>query len=478
MGIPTQHQFHSSAFNTTLTSAIMPLAAALKHFSAAGTPAVALGPLARMDWGEMLGIISGTLMVNVLIAYILRRRRHPDGQLELWHHYLLKAGRGPIFLIVWAVGLYLAIGSLLAKSCSATVWADIQLIGNKVLAIVVFMAIFWLFVRITRVLDMWMTTWVDNNRNRMAALLLPIIGKTFRILLPVLAVFLGLPLLNLPPEYAGIAAKVSSILLIIATGILCVQMVIGGEQFILMKYNIHATDNLHARKIYTQVHIIGRTLYFIIAVFVIASILILFREVRQFGTSILASAGVVGIIVGFAAQKTIANLFAGFQLAMAQPIRLDDVVIVEGEWGNIEEITLTYVVVKIWDQRRLVVPLSYFIDHPFQNWTRSTSQLMGTVLVWVDYSLPLDAARTALGEIIEKHPLWDKRFWNLQVTDTTEQAMQIRVLATSVDSSKLWNLRCDIREKFIAFIQKNYPHSLPRFRTEISDLNSRIPLPP
>lgn len=312
----------------------------------------------------------------------------------------------------------------------------------------------------------------------MAALLLPIIGKTFRILLPVLAVFLGLPLLNLPPEYAGIAAKVSSILLIIATGILCVQMVIGGEQFILMKYNIHATDNLHARKIYTQVHIIGRTLYFIIAVFVIASILILFREVRQFGTSILASAGVVGIIVGFAAQKTIANLFAGFQLAMAQPIRLDDVVIVEGEWGNIEEITLTYVVVKIWDQRRLVVPLSYFIDHPFQNWTRSTSQLMGTVLVWVDYSLPLDAARTALGEIIEKHPLWDKRFWNLQVTDTTEQAMQIRVLATSVDSSKLWNLRCDIREKFIAFIQKNYPHSLPRFRTEISDLNSRIPLPP
>jgi small-conductance mechanosensitive channel len=194
----------------------------------------------------------------------------------------------------------------------------------------------------------------------------------------------------------------------------------------------------------------------------------LFQEVRQFGTSILASAGVVGIVLGFAAQKTISNLFAGFQIAMTQPIRLDDVVIVEGEWGRVEEITLTYVIIHIWDDRRLVVPLGYFIEKPFQNWTRATAQLLGSVFVWVDYTLPLDEIRKALKEIIEPNPLWDKRFWNLQVTDATEKTMQIRVLATSADSSKDWDLRCDIREKLIAYIQKHHPQSLPQFRTQIS----------
>ena len=192
----------------------------------------------------------------------------------------------------------------------------------------------------------------------------------------------------------------------------------------------------------------------------------LFEEVRQFGTSILASAGVLGIIIGFAAQKTISNLFAGFQIAMTQPIRLDDVVIVEGEWGRVEEITLTYVIIHIWDDRRLVVPLGYFIEKPFQNWTRASAQLLGSVFVWVDYTMPLDEIRKALKEIIEPNPLWDKRFWNLQVTDATEKTMQIRVLATAADSSKGWDLRCDIREKLIAYIQKHHPQSLPRVRAE------------
>jgi len=193
----------------------------------------------------------------------------------------------------------------------------------------------------------------------------------------------------------------------------------------------------------------------------------LFKEVQRFGTSILASAGVVGIIFGFAAQKTIANLFAGFQLAMTQPIRLDDVVIVEGEWGHIEEMTLTYVVVRIWDERRLVVPLSHFIDKPFQNWTRTSADILGSVSVWVDYSLPLDEVRAALKEIIEPDPNWDKRFWNLQVTEASERTMQIRVLATSSDSSKSWDLRCEIREKLIHYLQKHHPQCLPKLRTDL-----------
>ena len=263
-----------------------------------------------------------------------------------------------------------------------------------------------------------------------------------------------------------------------AVALIAFQAVNIGEKAVLARYDITVADNLQARKIYTQVHVLGKTLYFIIGLFTVASILMLFEEVRHFGTSLLASAGVVGIILGFAAQKTISNLFAGFQLAMTQPIRLDDVVIVEGEWGRIEEITLTYVVIHIWDDRRLVVPLSYFIEKPFQNWTRASADLLGSVFVWVDYSLPLDETRKALKEIIETNPLWDKRFWNLQVTDATEHTMQIRVLATAADSSKSWDLRCDIREKLIVHVQKNHPQSLPQLRASFDRMPPGSPLKP
>jgi small-conductance mechanosensitive channel len=175
---------------------------------------------------------------------------------------------------------------------------------------------------------------------------------------------------------------------------------------------------------------------------------------------------VLGVILGFAAQKTISNLFAGFQVALAQPIRMDDVVIVEGEWGRIEEITLTYVVVHIWDDRRLIVPLSDFIEKPFQNWTRASAQLLGSVLLWVDYSLPLEETRQAVRQIVEASPLWDRRFWNLQVSDASERAMQIRVLCTAADASKAWDLRCEVREKLIVFIQQHHPRSLPRLRAD------------
>jgi len=195
-------------------------------------------------------------------------------------------------------------------------------------------------------------------------------------------------------------------------------------------------------------------------------VLMLFAEVREIGASLLASAGIVGVVAGFAAQKTIANLFAGFQIALAQPMRLDDVIVVEGEWGRVEEITLTYVVVRIWDDRRLVLPLSYFIEKPFQNWTRTSAELLGSIFVWVDYSFPVEEGRKALKQIIEASPAWDKRFWNLQVTDANEQTMQLRILATSANSSVLWNLRCEIREKFIAYIQARHPLALPRLRVQ------------
>jgi small-conductance mechanosensitive channel len=202
----------------------------------------------------------------------------------------------------------------------------------------------------------------------------------------------------------------------------------------------------------------------------------LFEQVRGLGTSVLASAGVLGIVIGFAAQRTIANLFAGFQLALTQPIRIDDVVIVEGEWGRIEEITLTYVVVRIWDLRRLILPLSYFIERPFQNWTRREADILGTVFLYADYTIPVDALREELKRIAAQSPNWDGKVCGLQVTDATEQTIELRSLVSACDASKAWDLRCEVREKLIAFVQKNYPASLPKVRAELDAQGATAPM--
>jgi len=256
--------------------------------------------------------------------------------------------------------------------------------------------------------------------------------------------------------------------LIIALALIAFQAVRTLERALLLRFDIHAPDNLQARKVHTQVQVIGRAIDVVISLLALASILMLFSEVRHVGTSLLASAGIVSIVAGVAAQKPLANVLAGFQIALAQPVRVDDVVIVEGEWGRIEEITLTYVVVHVWDDRRLVLPLSYFIEKPFQNWTRTSSELLGSVFVWVDYTFPVEEGRAALKEIIDASPRWDKRFWNLQVTDADARTMQLRVLATAANASQAFDLRCEIREKFIAHIQKHHPQSLPQVRANLN----------
>lgn len=191
-----------------------------------------------------------------------------------------------------------------------------------------------------------------------------------------------------------------------------------------------------------------------------------FDKVRQIGVSILASAGIAGIIIGFAAQRSLATLIAGIQIAITQPIRIDDVVIVENEWGWIEEITLTYVVIRIWDQRRLVVPITYFIERPFQNWTRTSAELLGTVYLYADYGIPVDELRQELEKIVNASPLWDKRVAKIQVTNATEKTVEMRALVSAENSSNAWELRCLVREKLIDFMQRNYPERLPRIRLE------------
>lgn len=227
-------------------------------------------------------------------------------------------------------------------------------------------------------------------------------------------------------------------------------------------------DNLHARRIMTQTRVIARTLMGMVWLIGVALMLMTFPEVRALGTSLLASAGLAGIVAGLAARPVLGNLIAGLQIALSQPLRLDDVVIVEGEWGRIEEITGTYVVVAIWDQRRLIVPLQWFIEHPFQNWTRTSSEIMGTVFLWVDYGLPLQPIREEIERLCKSAAEWDGRVQLLQVTDASDKCMQLRILLTSSDSGKNFDLRCKVREGLIDFINTHYPDKLPRMRAELT----------
>lgn len=240
-----------------------------------------------------------------------------------------------------------------------------------------------------------------------------------------------------------------------------------------MLYPVDAADNLHARRIQTQFRVLAQTLRFLIVLIGASAALMTFPGVRQIGTGLLASAGVAGLVVGFAAKPVLGNLLAGLQIAIAQPIRLDDVVIIEGEWGRIEEITGAYVVVHIWDQRRLVVPLQWFIEHPFQNWTRTSSEIIGSVFLWLDYRMPLAPLRTEVERVCKNTQEWDHRVCVTQVTEANERSMQVRVLVSTADSSLCWDLRCRVREELISFIQREYPQYLPRLRIETEDRSRR-----
>jgi len=236
---------------------------------------------------------------------------------------------------------------------------------------------------------------------------------------------------------------------------------------VLRKYDVSTTDNLKARKVYTQFMILENIIIFLIAVLAVGIALMSFDSIRSIGVSLLTSAGIAGIIIGLAAQKAIATLLAGIQIALTQPIRIEDVVIVEGEWGWIEEITLTYVVVRIWDKRRLVVPTTYFIEKTFQNWTRSSSEILGTVFIYTDYEVPFDKLREELTRLLESSPLWDRKTNVLQVTNATDRSVEIRALMSAKDSPTAWDLRVFIREKLIVYIKENYPESLPKSRVSL-----------
>ncbi len=286
------------------------------------------------------------------------------------------------------------------------------------------------------------------------------------ITLPPLFALLATTILAVKDEAIGLVRHALVLWLIAAVTWMLIRVVSIVATLITSFQQIDVADNLHARRLYTQVRFLQRALTALLVLLGFGTMLITFSGVRQIGVSLLASAGIAGIVLGFAAQRTLGALFAGMQIAIAQPIRIDDVVIINSEWGRVEEITLTYVVVRTWDLRRLVVPITWLLEQPFQNWTRTSADLLGTVYLYLDYTAPVAALRDTLHGVLEQAPQWDQKVWNLQVTNLTERVVELRALMSAADSGALWDLRCLVRERLLEHLQQTQPDVLPRVRLD------------
>lgn len=279
---------------------------------------------------------------------------------------------------------------------------------------------------------------------------------------------LVLPQVRLPGGWQDTVQHAALILLIILIGWTVLILVNHFSERAVRRYRFDTDDNLAARKYVTQVRILRRATSIVLVIFTMACVLLTFESVQRYGVSLFASAGAAGLILGLAARPVLANLIAGIQIAITQPIRLEDVVIVEDEWGWVEEIFATYVVIRLWDWRRMVVPLSYFIEKPFQNWTRETASIIGSVFWHLDYTVPIAEARRRMEEFVRASEDWDGQVVNFQVTDTDKDTVTLRGLMSARTSPKAWDLRCEIREKMIEWIQEEHPQALPRLRGELS----------
>jgi small-conductance mechanosensitive channel len=306
----------------------------------------------------------------------------------------------------------------------------------------------------------------EKRRHSLLILIAQHLRRPARWIVILTAIGFVFPWIPIPGAYLGFAHKFLGILWFLGLGWLLISAVYLAEDLLLRRYDIQAADNLRARRMRTQMQFMRRLAITLLLVLDAGLILSLFHDSKiwHYGAGLLASAGLASLVLATAAKSTASNLLAGLQIAFTEPVRIDDVVIVEGEWGKVEEITTSYVVIAIWDQRRLIVPLSYFIDNPFQNWTRQTAELLGTAFLYVDYSVPVEALRQEFTRVLESSPLWDRRVNSLQVTNLSEHTMEIRCLLSARNSGDQFDLRCYVREKMVEFIRKNYPDAFPQFR--------------
>ncbi|WPQ60746.1 mechanosensitive ion channel [Chitinophaga sancti] len=309
----------------------------------------------------------------------------------------------------------------------------------------------------------------NNTSYSLITSILKHLGLAVNYLLPLLVFNIVLPFMELSRKPMNFLSKTAEIGLILSFGFALAGLVKVFEDYMYHSYDLSKEDNLRERKLRTQLQFVRKFAISTILVLTLCAVLLSFDSLRKIGAGLLTGVGVSGIIIGFAAQRSLSNFLAGMQIAFTQPIRIDDVLVVEGEWGRVEEITLTYVVLGIWDLRKLILPINYFIEKPFQNWTRTGSAILGTAFLYLDHTAPFDAMREELDRILKTHPLWDRRVKAVQVTDIRERVVEIRFLVSANSSGKAFDLRCDVREKMLVFLRDNHPYCLPKTRAVLEE---------
>jgi small-conductance mechanosensitive channel len=304
-----------------------------------------------------------------------------------------------------------------------------------------------------------------SGRARVVVSLTSRARRAGRFLLPALAMS-AVVAFDAGDEVPGYITRTLAMASVALFGWFAIALVQGLVEHIVQTHTYDHADNFEARQIQTQIRVLGRVVIFVIVITTVAGVLVTIPTIRNVGVSLFASAGIAGLAIGLAARPALTNLIAGIQLALTQPIRLEDAVVVEGEWGWVEEINLTFVVIRIWDLRRLVLPISYFIEKPFQNWTRTTADILGSVMLYMDYSVSVDEIRSEFKRALRDSKYWDQKVEVVHVTDCTERTMQIRLLMSARNSPDCWELRCEVRERLIAYLQARHPDALPRIRLD------------
>lgn len=416
-----------------------------------------------------LGISLGLLMLTLVVTYAVRWMspwlRRLLARRAAAHPLMLiqQAVHAPLLATLWIYGLALTLYPLLPAHPATVRWVLVAVAHGLGLLMAA-----WLALRLTRRLVQFIDSWAQSRRSLFDRYFIPLFVRGIPAVVPVLALFVVLPLLTLPERQMMAIRDLASLLLITVIATVLIQAVNMAERLMAGRLESTTADKRAAQRVQTQVAVLRKIALFIIVTLALASMLMVFEKVRQLGASILASAGILSLTVGIAAQQVLGNLIAGIQIAFSQPIRLNDAVVVEGEFGHVEELTLTYGVVRLWDERRLVLPIKYFIDKPFQNWTRRSAELIGVVYLYVDYDAPVETLREELQRIVAASPLWDQRVCKLQVNDASERTMQLRAQVSAANGSDAFALRCLVRERLIAYMREHYPEALPRLRTSLA----------
>jgi small-conductance mechanosensitive channel len=423
----------------------------------------------RVTWMRLLSCAVALALLSVVtgwFVWIVRRRAGEinSTRYQSWLALSAAAIRKPVALFLWVCGgafVLLPIAAGIISRPTRIFWARSL---TAILYAGWIIALLWLVFRAIRAVEKRMRLWAERTRSLLGKILVPIVGHSLRLAVPLLGIILLLPLLKLPENWTWVTQKGIGILFIVALSFLIVHGINAMQAALLSQQRLDLPDNLSARRIYTQVSVIRKIIITAVIIIATGSVLMLFDPVRQFGTSILASAGIAGIVIGFAAQRTLGNVLAGIQIALTQPLLIDDIVVVEGEFGQIEEITLTYVTVRTWDLRRMILPITYFVEKPFQNWSRVSTDLLGPIVLYLDYQAPIGELRKELKRLVENNPKWDRKVCGLQVTDTKQTTIEVRALVSSTDPGKVFDLRCEVREGLIEYLCRNHPESLPRQR--------------